>query len=77
MTGRVFPIYARFAYPDNGYAQDRRNAAEHLIVGEDYLISHMDVGGSSTQIYLHDFPGIAFNQVMFAAPPEETEDDDE
>jgi len=74
---RVFPICARFAYPDNGYDADRRLAAEHLIVGEDYLIDHMDVGRSHTTLYLHDFPGIAFNHVMFAASPEDPEDDDE
>jgi hypothetical protein len=76
MGGRVFPIYARFAYPDNGYLIDRRNAAEHLTVGEDYLISQMDVGRSETTIYLYDFPGVAFNQVMFAAPPEDEGDPD-
>ncbi len=65
--GRVFPIYARFSYPDNGYSGDRALAAEHLTVGEDYLIDQMIVGGSVTTLYLHDFPGIGFNQVMFSA----------
>ena len=66
--GWVFPIYARFAYPDNGYVGDRSVAATHLTLGEDYLIDQMVVGGSTTTLYLHDFPGVGFNQVMFAAP---------
>lgn len=65
-NAKVFPIYARFAYPENGWDGDRRQAAELLTPGEEYLIHMMVVGGSRTDLFLHDFPGLAFNQVMFA-----------
>jgi hypothetical protein len=74
----AFPIYARFAHPGNGYDGDQRLCAEHLTAGEDYLIDHMDVGASHTTIYLHDFPGVGFNSVMFdagTAPPWDGDDD--
>lgn len=71
----AFPIYARFACPDNGYQDDRDLAAKHLTPGKTYLIDHMDVGRSHTTLYLHDFRGIGFNSVMFAAGAEPDEED--
>ena len=67
----VFPIYARFAFPDNGYEGDRAQATEHLTPGETYLIDSMQVGRSHTDIRLHGFPGLVFNHVMFAAGTQE------
>lgn len=63
----VFPIYAKFAFPDNGYPAEQKQAARYLTPGATYLISSMDVGRSHTEIRLHDFPDVSFNQVMFAA----------
>lgn len=74
---RVFPIYARFAYPGNGYQGDRDQAAAHLTPGKVYLIDHVDVGRSHTTIYLHDFRDIGFNSVLFAAAWYDDEDEDE
>lgn len=71
---RVFPIYARFAYPGNGYQGDSDLAAKHLVPGKVYLIDHMDVGRSHTTIYLHDFRDIGFNSVLFAAAWHDDED---
>ena len=67
MSNKVFPIYARFAYPGNGYQGDQDQAAKYLEPGRTYLIDHMDVGRSHTTIYLHDFRDVGFNSVMFAA----------
>ena len=66
-----FPIYAKFAYPGNGYSGDQEQCAEYLTPGKTYLIDRMDVGSSHTIIRLHEVPGEEFNQVMFAAGTEE------
>lgn len=62
-----FPIAAKFAHPDYGYAGDQRQAAEHLEVGKVYCLRRLDVGRSSSRLELWDFPGIQFNTVMFEA----------
>jgi len=66
--GATFPITARYAYPDNGWAADRATAAEHLEPGEVYQISRMEVSGFRTVLYLLDFPGVEFNAIQFAPP---------
>jgi hypothetical protein len=62
-----FPIHARFAHPDAGYAIDQQTAAEHLEVGEVYTVERLEVGRSSSRLWLIDVPGVAFNTVMFEA----------
>lgn len=74
--GSSFPIHARFSYPEDGWDGDRKRAAELLTPGRVYLISKMEVGNSLTEIFLHDFPGVGFNSVMFeaAGDPDDEED---
>lgn len=72
---RVFTIYARFAYPANGYQGDRDLAAKHLVPGRTYVIDRLVVGRSRTTIYLHGFPGIGFNSVQFAPAWHDDEDE--
>lgn len=67
-----FPIHARFAHPDAGYQGDQDLAAKHLTVGQVYVLSQLVVGRSASSIQLADFPGVAFNSVMF--DPAEPED---
>jgi hypothetical protein len=65
----AFPIAARFAHPDAGYEGDQRQAAEHLEPGKTYVVTHLEVGRSSSELYL-DVDGaenIGFNAVMFEA----------
>jgi hypothetical protein len=63
-----FPIAARFAHPDWGYPADQKLAAEHhLEPGKVYLLSCLVVGRSSSEVYLWDLPGVAFNTVLFEA----------
>lgn len=64
-----FPIGARYAHPDYGYADDRRLAAEHLQPGRVYTVLRLDVDGFHSSLRL-DEPGIRdieFNAVLFEA----------
>ena len=72
----AFPIAARFAHPDAGYAGDQNLAAQHLTVGKVYTVRLLEVGRSSSTLYL-DAPGlreIGFDTVMFE--PASVYDDD-
>jgi hypothetical protein len=60
-----FPIHARFTHPDAGYQGDQDLAAKHLTVGRVYVLDALIVSRSSSEIRLHDFPGVQFNSVMF------------
>ena len=63
----AFPIAARFAHPDAGYEGDQRVAAEHLTPGKVYVVTRLDVGRSSSELYLDipHGPAFGFNSVMF------------
>jgi hypothetical protein len=63
----AFPIAARFAHPDGGYEGDQRLAAEHLTPGKVYVVSRLEVGRSSSSLFLDipDGPTFGFNTVMF------------
>lgn len=60
-----FPLYARFAHPDGGWAADQARAAELLTAGKVYTVRHLDVGRSSSTLELYEFPGVQFNTVLF------------
>jgi hypothetical protein len=49
----------------NGYDKDRELANRHLIEGDIYKVTGMDVFGYTSSVYLQDFDGIGFNTVMF------------
>jgi hypothetical protein len=75
-----FPIAARFAHPDAGWADDQKLAAQHLKPGEVYVVRRLEVGSSSSTLRL-DVPGardIDFNTVMFEAAeaPHDWDDDE-
>lgn len=74
----AFPLQARFAHPEAGWDGDQKLAAEHLKVGEVYTIRQMNVGRSSTEIFLYDMPSqVAFNSVMFDAVLRDEDDEDD
>jgi hypothetical protein len=54
-----------FAYPSAGYRSHQETAAKHLEVGKAYTVESTKVGGWHTDVYLEEFPGVAFNSVMF------------
>jgi hypothetical protein len=76
-----FPIAARFAHPDGGYEGDQRQAAEHLTAGEVYTVLRLEVGRSSSRLFLDipHGPTFGFNTVLFEAAelPGFEDDDDE
>lgn len=58
-------LYAKFMYPDNGREYDKKYVKEvGLKVGERYEVEDVDMGQSSTSIYLKDIKG-SFNSVHF------------
>lgn len=58
-------IYARFLYPNYGYAGDRKDAiSAGLVVGERYEVASISMGQSYTSIILSGFSGV-FNSVLF------------
>lgn len=59
-------IVAVYNYPENGYEFEQEKCKElGLVVGKEYEMSHIKVGGSSSTVYLMDFPGEYFNSVHF------------
>jgi|SRR5580704_6817015 hypothetical protein len=60
----VFPIHARYAYPDNGWDGDQKTAAQALTVGEVYTVSSLHVGHSTSYLTFEGVEG-RFNTVLF------------
>lgn len=54
-----------FAYPDSGYESDQERAKKYLKVGEIYTIKEIRVHDWSTEVFLEEVPGVAFNSVLF------------
>ena len=54
-----------------GYDSDTSRVKDRLIIGDSYKVSHTRVGGSSTDVFLIDFPEIAFNTVNFVSITEQ------
>jgi hypothetical protein len=54
----------RYAYPENGWPEDRERAAELLTPGEVYAVSRCTVSDSVTRLELMGVPG-AWNSVLF------------
>lgn len=75
----AFPITARFAHPGNGYKGDQDQAAEHLTAGKVYALTGIDVGRSSSRLFLDipDGPQSGFNTVMFDPASVFDEDDED
>lgn len=59
-------IYATFTNPNSGYScQQEHCKVLGLEIGKAYEISKIEVGRSSSTVYLKDFPGEYFNSVHF------------
>jgi hypothetical protein len=63
----AFPIAARFAHPGNGYKGDQEQCAKYLTPGKVYTLTGLDVGRTSSRLFLDipDAPAFGFNTVMF------------
>jgi len=51
---------------ENGLAHDREHAENYLDVGQVYTVAYTNVEQSRSQVYLYQFPEIAFNTVHFS-----------
>lgn len=49
----------------NGYDHQPEEAKKYLEVGKEYTVEGIDVGSSSSRVYLTEFPEKGFNTVMF------------
>lgn len=59
-------MYATFAHPDYGYPYQQEHCKVlGLEVGKSYEMHKIEVGSSSSTVYLKDFPGKYFNSVLF------------
>jgi hypothetical protein len=54
-----------FANPNAGYPYHQEKAKKYLEVGKTYIIDHTVVGRWHTDVFLEEFPDVAFNSVMF------------
>ena len=50
---------------DGGYDHHKKVAERHLELNEVYTVDHTDVDNWHTDVYLKEFPGVAFNSVFF------------
>lgn len=48
-----------------GYKHDQEIAKRNLLLNEIYTVDHTDVHNYSTDVYLEEIPGVAFNSVFF------------
>lgn len=55
----------RFAFPYNGYKDEREEVAKMMNVGDVFTVDCTSVGGSHSSVYLQEFPDIPFNTVFF------------
>lgn len=61
----VFPVHARFSYPDGGREAERAKALRHLEPGRVYTVRSMQVGQSDTWLELLEVPGGHFSSCLF------------
>ena len=54
-----------FAFPNNGHEYQQRDARLLLTEHSVYTIDHIDVWDSSSDVYLQEHQGHAFNSVFF------------
>ena len=59
-----------------GFINERETAAEYLKLGQEYTVERTEVGSWKTDVYLVEFPGVAFNSCMFEdVNPQSSEQD--
>ncbi len=56
----------KFTHPTAGYSHHQKLASEFLTVNEVYTVEATDVDSYHTDVYLKEFPGKAFNSVLFS-----------
>lgn len=59
-----------------GHDYDLEHARKYLKEGQEYTVDFTDVSSWSTNVYLEEFPDIAFNSVMFNDKTYTYEEDD-
>lgn len=61
------PIDAKvvFAFSDNGYEGEGKEAVSFIRIGEAYTIKNMFTERSSSRVELEEVPGRQFNTVLF------------
>lgn len=61
------PIEAKvvFAFPDNGYNGEGKDASKFIGVGQVYTVKKLEVERSSSRVELKEVPGQQFNTVLF------------
>lgn len=62
---KVTPIYFNGQLV-NGYLYDKEKIKQYLPEGSVWTIDSIDIGNWSSDVYLVEFPGIAFNSVSLA-----------
>lgn len=71
--GRMLPLSSIpgtkvvFAFGLNGWPHDNKRARELLELGAVYTVKRIEVGDSTSNVYLDEIPG-SFNSVLFALP---------
>lgn len=55
-----------FSNLNYGYLSDREFAIKHLVHGQMYTVEFVDIGNSSSVVYLVEKPGLSFNTVLFS-----------
>jgi hypothetical protein len=58
----------------NGYTSQIKQAKKHLKVGGQYTVDRTEVSGWHTNVFIKEFPDIAFNSVLFEDIPEGIKD---
>jgi len=54
-----------FKYPEACELWNRKNAKEHLKMGETYTVDRVSIHREHTNVYLREFPGVRFNSAHF------------
>jgi hypothetical protein len=58
-----------------GYKDQKLRAINYLEIGKEYTIEETKVSGSSTQVFLQEFPDVYFNVVFFEDVVEQSKED--
>ena len=58
-------VVVTMASKENGYDTDIKAVEKYLIVGREYTVDRVMIGGSRSSVCLQEFPDLIFNTVMF------------
>ena len=61
---------------DAGYENNKEVATKHLTVGNVYTVDYTNVDSWHTDVYLKEFPDVAFNSIFFEDADEQSDDKD-